>query len=161
MLYDFGLIEERCRCVDHIMTEEEIEENCLYDMESEGIYVAANRILGPHRILFLKFVSDRGNRITSQELEREAEKYTSVLLTILHSFSETGQSHVQNNRECIEAFCKKMKCTVSMANAVRQYIQYAEAMGIDWKGKMQDLPEANSRETSKKAIEEYARRIME
>ena len=32
----------------------------LYDMEASGIYQAASHVLSPHRVLFLKYVSDSG-----------------------------------------------------------------------------------------------------
>ncbi len=163
MLYDFGMKECSCKCV------EEVQRNIpgsstVYDMESAGVYVAANRRLGPHQMVFLKFVSDSGEKISASYLTQQASLYTDTIVKIVNFLQSCEkQTFVLNDeeKEQVETFAEKLHCTKAMKDRMYQLVQYAKVAGVPFAEKMEGYEEVNSKEEGKKALEAYERSIVE
>lgn len=163
MLYDFGMKECSCKCVEEVQRNIQ-DSSTVYDMESAGVYVAANRRLGPHQMVFLKFVSDSGEKISASYLTRQASLYTDTIVEIVNFLQSCEkQTFVLNDeeKEQVETFAEKLHCTKAMKDRMYQLVQYAKVAGIPFAEKMEGYEEVNSKEEGKKALEAYERSIVE
>lgn len=163
MLYDFGMKECSCKCVEEVQRNIQ-DSSTVYDMESAGVYVAANRRLGPHQMVFLKFVSDSGEKISASYLTQQASLYTDTIVEIVNFLQSCEkQTFVLNDeeKEQVETFAEKLHCTKAMKDRMYQLVQYAKAAGIPFAEKMEGYEEVNSKEEGKKALEAYERSIVE
>ena len=79
----------------------------LYEMEASGIFLAASRFCPPHRMFFLKYVSDSGEedpkKITSELLTRRAEEQLPVVLSVLEYLKEAAEYVTLNNGKTLSA----------------------------------------------------------
>lgn len=163
MLYDFGMKECSCKCVEEVQRNIQ-DSSTVYDMESAGVYVAANRRLGPHQMVFLKFVSDSGEKVSASYLTQQASLYTDTIVEIVNFLQSCGkQTFVLNDeeKEQVETFAEKLHCTKAMKDRMYQLVQYAKVAGIPFAEKMEGYEEVNSKEEGKKALEAYERSIVE
>ena len=106
MLYDFGMEECSCKCVEEVQQNIQASSS-VYEMESAGVYVAANRRLGPHQMVFLKFVSDSGEKISASYLTQQASLYTDSVVKIVNFLQSCEkQTFVLNDeeKEKVESF---------------------------------------------------------
>lgn len=163
MLYDFGMKECSCKCVEEVQRNIPVS-STVYDMESAGVYVAANRRLGPHQMVFLKFVSDSGEKISASYLTQQASLYTDAIVEIVNFLQSCEkQTFVLNDeeKEQVETFAEKLHCTKAMKDRMYQLVQYAKVAGVPFAEKMEGYEEVNSKEEGKKALEAYERSIVE
>lgn len=163
MLYDFWMKECSCKCVEEVQRNIQ-DSSTVYDMESAGVYVAANRRLGPHQMVFLKFVSDSGEKISASYLTQQASLYTDTIVEIVNFLQSCEkQTFVLNDeeKEQVETFAEKLHCTKAMKDRMYQLVQYAKVAGIPFAEKMEGYEEVNSKEEGKKALEAYERSIVE
>ena len=163
MLLNIGLSETTVTCVEEVVRDPK-EEVDLYDMESEGVYVACSRRLGPHQMYFLKFVSDSGERITPSMLQKEASLYTKEVVRVMDLLRNIPNERyvcTEEELQVLHQFTENLHCTKNMMDQVYQLVHYAKVSHIPYLESMKEYTEVTSKEEGKKALEEYARSIME
>ena len=108
----------------------------LYDMEAAAIYQAANLYVGPHRIGFVKVVSDNGDiegltpdfiKGLMAEAVDEIASYVDMFVADTHDMCRAEESTQFTNQ-----LCKDLHCSKVMENQVRQLIKYLSLEGTDY-----------------------------
>lgn len=108
----------------------------LYDMEAAAIYQAANLYVGPHRMGFVKVVSDNGDiegltpdfiKGLMAEAVDEIASYVDMFVTDTHDMCRAEESTQFTNQ-----LCKDLHCSKVMENQVRQLIKYLSLEGTDY-----------------------------
>jgi nucleoside phosphorylase len=130
----------------------------LYDMEAAAIYQAASYYVGPHRMQFLKLVSDNGTgtgsnaemdacierqehdtRVSSpspaairqliQIREPEIFAYMDQLIALTQQETEKIKSVSQNDTPWFERLCADLHCSKVMGDELWQQLYYQELSG--------------------------------
>lgn len=144
--------------------DDRIKEHMIYDMESSAVYESASRFIGPHQMMFVRFVSDadasKADAKTVSGCSAKAYPFVKEIIDQILSFQKEDLN--QNDDE-IDEFCDHIHASRSMNNALRQIICYAETIGIDYHAIMKDLTkkEITSKEEGKKVFDEFRKRICE
>lgn len=108
----------------------------LYDMEAAAIYQAANLYMGPHRMGFVKVVSDNGDiegltpdfiKGLMAEAVDEIASYVDIFVADTHDMCRAEESTQFTNQ-----LCKDLHCSKVMENQVRQLIKYLSLEGTDY-----------------------------
>ena len=108
----------------------------LYDMEAAAIYQAANLYVGPHRMGFIKVVSDNGDieGMTPDFIKGlmagavdEIASYVDRFVADTHDMCRAEESTQFTNQ-----LCKDLHCSKVMENQVRQLIKYLSLEGTDY-----------------------------
>ena len=108
----------------------------LYDMEAAAIYQAANLYVGPHRMGFIKVVSDNGDiegltpdfiKKLMAEAVDEIASYVDRFVADTHDMCRAEESTQFTNQ-----LCKDLHCSKVMENQVRQLIKYLSLEGTDY-----------------------------
>ena len=141
----------------------------LYDMEAAAIYQAANLYVGPHRIGFVKVVSDNGDiegltpdfiKKLMAEAVDEIASYVDMFVTDTHDMCRAEESTQFTNQ-----LCKDLHCSKVMENQVRQLIKYLSLEGTDYMtyiNKLYDegrLP-AHDKKNGKVCLDEIKRELL-
>jgi hypothetical protein len=108
-------------------------ETVLYDMESAGVYFAGMKHMGPHQMLFFRFVSDHGEKIDSHALGVEAEKYTGEMIRILKQLEEFSREKKTDriSSDLLERLCVHTHASMTSSRQLKQLFIYGEAAGLD------------------------------
>lgn len=146
----------------------------LYDMEAAAVYQTAVHSFGPHQMIFLKIVSDRGDLETvSKECAAALmEKYKSGIFDYIGQISAITQK-INSSKEFlsredekrIETFCADLHCSKTMEVSMKQFIHYLILAEIDYVNVIRDmydeklLPCKDKRE-GKLWFEEFKRRLF-
>lgn len=111
----------------------------LYDMEASAIYQAANIYVGPHKMGFVKVVSDNGNydNLTLDMVKAIMADATGVIVQYVDDFVEV-EGKVEALSSSLDAtyvnqLCADLHCSKSMENQVEQLIKYLSLEGTDYK----------------------------
>lgn len=111
----------------------------LYDMEASAIYQAANIYVGPHKMGFVKVVSDNGNydNLTLDMVKTIMADATGVIVQYVDDFVEV-EGKVEALSRSLDAtyvnqLCADLHCSKSMENQVEQLIKYLSLEGTDYK----------------------------
>lgn len=145
----------------------------LYDMEASAVYQAGNYFFGPHRMVFLKIISDDGNPkdVTLEDAKSLVAKNLEKIAEYLHRLSAISQMEGQKKAvfqsadKITEKICRDMHCSCVMAASVRQYIYYLALSGKDYMSLIEEmyiekkLPCKGKRE-GKNCFEEFKRRLL-
>lgn len=141
----------------------------LYDMEAAAIYQAANLYVGPHRMGFVKVVSDNGDieGLTPDFIKGlmagavdEIASYVDMFVTDTHDMCRAEESTQFTNQ-----LCKDLHCSKVMENQVRQLIKYLSLEGTDYMtyiNKLYDegrLP-AHDKKNGKVCLDEIKRELL-
>ena len=111
----------------------------LYDMEASAIYQAANIYVGPHKMGFVKVVSDNGNydNLTLDMVKAIMADATGVIVQYVDDFVEVeGKVEVLSrslDATYVNQLCADLHCSKSMENQVEQLIKYLSLEGTDYK----------------------------
>lgn len=111
----------------------------LYDMEASAIYQAANIYVGPHKMGFVKVVSDNGNydNLTPDMVKTIMADATGVIVQYVDDFVEVeGKVEVLSgslDATYVNQLCADLHCSKSMQNQVEQLIKYLSLEGTDYK----------------------------
>lgn len=145
----------------------------LYDMEAAAVYQTGIHFFGPHQMMFLKIVSDRG--VVEKVKEQTAllmEKYKDDILDFIGQLSIiTQKNECRKNRLCreeetlIETFCTDLHCSKAMKDSMKQHIQYLTLAEIDFISVIQDMYEkkqlpCRDKKEGKQRFEEFKRRLF-
>ena len=110
----------------------------LYDMESAAVYHAAKMFFPPHRMFFLRFVSDTGTpqAVTASDLERLSNEYLPAVKRLVEEVrkgKKTESILTKEDEEHIIQLAEQMKCTEFMKNELHGYVCYAVLTGLSLK----------------------------
>lgn len=154
----------------------------LYDMEAAAIYQAANLYVGPHRMGFVKVVSDNGDiegltpdfiKGLMAEAVDEIASYVDMFVTDagnchndrLDGFYKLNCGKNNSIQKQTNQLCKDLHCSKVMENQVRQLIKYLSLEGTDYMtyiGKLYDegkLP-AHDKKNGKVCLDEIKRELL-
>ncbi|MBO7564243.1 MAG: hypothetical protein J6T40_05275 [Clostridiales bacterium] len=143
--------------------------NLLYEMEASGIFQAASRFLPPHRMLFLKYVSDQGvddpKKITSAMLQEGAEKQTSTVLSVMKKLEEACKEEPSVDEDLFLSTALSLRLSETMRYELHQLFEYALTENIDIRPILDDfesqgrLP-AGSKKEGKAVLYELRQRLI-
>lgn len=141
----------------------------LYDMEAAAIYQAANLYMGPHRMGFVKVVSDNGDiegltpdfiKKLMAEAVDEIASYVDMFVTDTHDMCRAEESTQFTNQ-----LCKDLHCSKVMENQVRQLIKYLSLEGTDYMTYINRLYDegrlpAHDKKNGKVCLDEIKRELL-
>ena len=176
MLYRHPFMEARVVTTEKPpeKTTQILQGNSLYDGEAASVCQSGSYFFAPHRMGFLKIVSDYGDTWASVPKQAgrligdglaQIEAYRSSLAAV--GKMECGENAFQQDvaEDFVAKVCGDMRCSYVMASSLRQYIHYCALAGIDAKAVFRGfyregkLPCKNKRE-GKLCFEEFKRRLL-
>lgn len=146
----------------------------LYDMEAAGIYQAGAYFFGPHRMIFIKIISDVGQpeKLTAGQVTALIKARAEALGAYIRRLYEAGRAEAQQETERdeeqemeIRQLCADLHCSQVMQAAVRQSLKYACLSGVNYRAVLDEfygsgrLPCRDKRE-GKQRLEELKRRLL-
>lgn len=146
----------------------------LYDMEASAIYQAGSCFFGPHRMSFLKVVSDDGNagRVTSEQIGNLIAgnmgfltDYIKDLQVIAREERQADLFQEKSLQENWDKLCCDLHCSRTMSESLRQHLRYCILSGIDYTSVLEEmyrtgkLPCRDKRE-GKQCFEELKERLL-
>lgn len=146
----------------------------LYDMEAAAVYQAGSYFFGPHQMIFLKAVSDRGTakEVSKKQVEYLMEKYRESIFDFIRQLPMTelrnGRREKplrQEEEALMEKLCTDLHCSKVMRDSVRQYIRYLALEGTDYISVVQDMYEkgllpCKDKREGKLRLEEFKGRVF-
>ena len=175
MLMKTNLME--CEIVTVTRVLNEGSDSVVYDMEAAAVYQAAALFVGPHRMHFIKLVSDAGERIDQSKITElfalQEEKicgYIDMLLSVGGNKASMddktkGKNTVAESAWNIDGLISDMRCSKVMGDQLAQLIKYCRLSGIDYKAVLDEyhtkgmLPCESKRE-GKKCLFELKQRLL-
>ncbi|MBR2751008.1 MAG: hypothetical protein IKD90_07745 [Clostridiales bacterium] len=140
MLYDLssaGLSfssEKALTTVNHVVSSLE-DPDQLYEMEASGIFQAGSHFLPPHRMLFLKYVSDSGvedpKSITNAHLTACAEQQLSTVLLILGKLKNISEEIPSIDEDLFLSASYALHLSETLRHELYQLFVYARSENID------------------------------
>lgn len=182
MLMKTNLME--CEIVTVTRVLNEGRDSVVYDMEAAAVYQAAAFFVGPHRMHFIKLVSDAGERIDQSKITElfalQEEKicgYIDMLLSVCTdkaSIDENAKGENiadsnatdDNKSACnIDRLISDMRCSKVMGDQLAQLIKYCRLSGIDYKAVLEEyytkgLLPCESKREGKKCLFELKQRLL-
>lgn len=146
----------------------------LYDMEAAAVYQAGIHFFGPHQMIFLKIVSDRGvlKAVSKEQISLLIETYQQHIFDYIELLSTISLK----SRNCkaylspetvnlIKTFCADLHCTKSMQDSMNQFIRYLTLSGIDYVSIIYDMYEkkllpCKDKKEGKQRFEEFKRNLL-
>lgn len=149
-------------------------EGRLYDMEAAAVYQAGRFFFGPHRMMFLKVVSDHGadGTVTAEQVHRQMEthrddicNYIRFLLSIGRERQGRSRRLLPEEEELVRELGNDLRCSETMRGSLRQYIRYLSLTGVDYRAVIRTLYEegrlpCHSKREGKQCFEELKRRLL-
>ena len=175
MLMKTNLME--CEIVTVTRVLNEGRDSVVYDMEAAAVYQAAAFFVGPHRMHFIKLVSDAGERVDQSKITElfalQEEKicgYIDMLLSVggnKASIDEKakGKNIAAKSAWNMDRLISDMRCSKVMGDQLAQLIKYCRLSGIDYKAVLDEyytkgmLPCESKRE-GKKCLFELKQRLL-
>lgn len=175
MLMKTNLME--CEIVTVARVLNEGRDSVVYDMEAAAVYQAAAFFVGPHRMHFIKLVSDAGERIDQSKITGlfalQEEKICGYIDTLLSvggnkaSIDENakGKNTAAKSAWNMDRLISDMRCSKVMGDQLAQLIKYCRLSGIDYKAVLDEyytkgmLPCESKRE-GKKCLFELKQRLL-
>ena len=167
MLMKTNLME--CEIVTVTRVLNEGRDSAVYDMEAAAVYQAAAFFVGPHRMHFIKLVSDAGERIDQSKItelfalqEEKIYGYIDMLLSVGGNKASIDDTKSAWN---IDGLISDMRCSKVMGDQLAQLIKYCRLSGIDYKAVLDEyytkgmLPCESKRE-GKKCLFELKQRLL-
>lgn len=182
MLMKTNLME--CEIITVARVLNEGRDSVVYDMEAAAVYQAAAFFVGPHRMHFIKLVSDAGERIDQSKITElfalQEEKicgYIDMLLSVCAdkaSIDENAKGENiadsnatdDNKSVCnIDRLISDMRCSKVMGDQLAQLIKYCRLSGIDYKAVLEEyytkgLLPCESKREGKKCLFELKQRLL-
>lgn len=149
-----------------------LNEGCdsvVYDMEAAAVYQAAAFFVGPHRMHFIKLVSDAGKRIDQSKITElfalQEEKicgYIDMLLSVGGNKASIDDTKSAWN---IDGLISDMRCSKVMGDQLAQLIKYCRLSGIAYKAVLDEyyakgLLPCESKREGKKCLFELKQRLL-
>ena len=182
MLMKTNLME--CEIVTVARVLNEGRDSVVYDMEAAAVYQAAAFFVGPHRMHFIKLVSDAGERIDQSKItglfalqEEKICGYIDMLLSACadkasiddktkgKNIADSNATDDTKSAWNIDGLISDMRCSKVMGDQLAQLIKYCRLSGIDYKAVLDEyytngmLPCESKRE-GKKCLFELKQRLL-
>lgn len=175
MLMKTNLME--CEIVTVTRVLNEGSDSVVYDMEAAAVYQAAALFVGPHRMHFIKLVSDAGERIDQSKITElfalQEEKicgYIDMLLSVGGNKASMddktkGKNTVAESAWNMDRLICDMRCSKVMGDQLAQLIKYCRLSGIDYKAVLDEyytngLLPCESKREGKKCLFELKQRLL-
>jgi len=149
-----------------------LNEGCdsvVYDMEAAAVYQAAAFFVGPHRMHFIKLVSDAGERIDQSKITElfalQEDKICGYIDRLLSACADKAQMDDTQSSWNMDRLICDMRCSKVMGDQLAQLIKYCRLSGIDYKAVLDEyytngsLPCESKRE-GKKCLFELKQRLL-
>ena len=167
MLMKTNLME--CEIVTVTRVLNEGRDSVVYDMEAAAVYQAAAFFVGPHRMHFIKLVSDAGERIDQSKITElfalQEEKICGYIDMLLSVCADKASIDDTKSAWNIDGLISDMRCSKVMGDQLAQLIKYCRLSGIDYKAVLDEyytkgmLPCESKRE-GKKCLFELKQRLL-
>ncbi len=146
----------------------------LYDMEAAAVYQAGVHFFGPHQMIFLKIVSDRGtiDEVSKERATLLMEQYQDCIIdyvlricAIIPKLKSHNSDLCQEEKQLLETFCADLHLSKTMRDSMKQYVQYLTLTGINYISVIHDMYEKNlipckDKREGKQRFEEFKRRLF-
>lgn len=146
----------------------------LYDMEAAAVYQAGIHFFGPHQMIFLKIVSDRGvlEAVSKEQISLLMETYQQrifdyiKLLSTISLKSRNCKAYLSPETvNLIKTFCADLHCTKAMQDSMNQFIRYLTLSDIDYVSIIYDMYEkkllpCKDKKEGKQRFEEFKRNLL-
>lgn len=146
----------------------------LCDMEAAAIYQTGSHFFGPHQMVFLKIVSDRGSveEVSKERILLLLEQYKDCIFDYIGQISDiilkNGCRKIllsQEDETFIETFCMDLHCSKAMRDSMRQYIRYLTLTKTDYASVIRDmynkgLLPCKDKKEGKLRFEEFKKRLF-
>ncbi len=149
-----------------------LNEGCdsvVYDMEAAAVYQAAAFFVGPHRMHFIKLVSDAGERIDQSKITElfalQEDKICGYIDRLLSACADKAPMDDTQSAWNIDRLTSDMRCSKVMGDQLAQLIKYCRLSGIDYKAVLDEyytngLLPCESKREGKKCLFELKQRLL-
>lgn len=149
-----------------------LNEGCdsvVYDMEAAAVYQAAAFFVGPHRMHFIKLVSDAGERIDQSKITElfalQEDKICGYIDRLLSACADKAQMDDTQSSWNMDRLICDMRCSKVMGDQLAQLIKYCRLSGIDYKAVLDEyytngLLLCESKREGKKCLFELKQRLL-
>ena len=149
-----------------------LDEGCdsvVYDMEAAAVYQAAAFFVGPHRMHFIKLVSDAGERIDQSKITElfalQEDKICGYIDRLLSACADKAPMDDTQSSWNMDRLICDMRCSKVMGDQLAQLIKYCRLSGIDYKAVLDEyytngLLPCESKREGKKCLFELKQRLL-
>lgn len=149
-----------------------LNEGCdsvVYDMEAAAVYQAAAFFVGPHRMHFIKLVSDAGERIDQSKITElfalQEDKICGYIDRLLSACADKAPMDDTQSSWNMDRLICDMRCSKVMGDQLAQLIKYFRLSGIDYKAVLDEyytngLLPCESKREGKKCLFELKQRLL-
>lgn len=149
-----------------------LNEGCdsvVYDMEAAAVYQAAAFFVGPHRMHFIKLVSDAGERIDQSKITElfalQEDKICGYIDRLLTACADKAPMDDKQSSWNMDRLICDMRCSKVMGDQLAQLIKYCRLSGIDYKAVLDEyytngLLPCESKREGKKCLFELKQRLL-
>lgn len=149
-----------------------LNEGCdsvVYDMEAAAVYQAAAFFVGPHRMHFIKLVSDAGERIDQSKITElfalQEDKICGYIDRLLSACADKAPMGDTQSFWNMDRLICDMRCSKVMGDQLAQLIKYCRLSGIDYKAVLDEyytngLLPCESKREGKKCLFELKQRLL-
>ena len=149
-----------------------LNEGCdsvVYDMEAAAVYQAAAFFVGPHRMHFIKLVSDAGERIDQSKITElfalQEDKICGYIDRLLTACADKAPMDDTQSSWNMDRLICDMRCSKVMGDQLAQFIKYCRLSGIDYKAVLDEyytngLLPCESKREGKKCLFELKQRLL-
>ncbi|WP_455719845.1 spore photoproduct [Agathobacter sp.] len=142
--------------------------SCVYDMEAAAVYQAASLFVGPHRMHFIKVVSDSGEKIDQSRITEVFAAANDMICGYIDKLTETGNAYVaarDSKLYDLEQITADMRCSKVMGDQLGQLIKYCILSGIDYESAIKEFYDSgklpcSSKKDGKICLEELKYRLL-
>ncbi|MBD0857596.1 hypothetical protein CGK76_01115 [Erysipelotrichaceae bacterium 7770_A6] len=133
----------------------------LYDMESSAVYQSANRFVGPHEMMFLRYTTDQDARsIHADEVYRRSKENIPVLEQIIQKIFVFHEEEKKEMDTVVQQFKDKIHASTTQVNQIDQIVMYCMSAGIDYVSILHELlkQDIQEKEDGKRVLNAFQRR---
>ena len=158
-----------CEIVTVARVLNEGRDSVVYDMEAAAVYQAAAFFVGPHRMHFIKLVSDAGERIDQSKITElfalQEDKICGYIDRILSACADKAPMDDTQSSWNMDRLICDMRCSKVMGDQLAQLIKYCRLSGIDYKAVLDEyytngLLPCESKREGKKCLFELKQRLL-
>lgn len=135
----------------------------LYDMDTSGAVLTAEKFLGPHQITVIKTVTDRGSYVNRDTFQKYMNEGCKNALPLISRLLKT-ENFQKGFPEDLDDIAVKLHCSATMKAQLKQLYRYAGTTGQDVNTILTEFHEkgifpCSSREEGKKVLHELGERL--
>lgn len=158
-----------CEIVTVARVLNEVCDSVVYDMEAAAVYQAAAFFVGPHRMHFIKLVSDAGERIDQSKITElfalQEDKICGYIDRLLSACADKAPMDDTQSSWNMDRLICDMRCSKVMGDQLAQLIKYCRLSGIDYKAVLDEyytngLLPCESKREGKKCLFELKQRLL-